>query len=61
MCDLPVRRHAQASRPDHQGRSMSSYIPDFIRQMGSIVRRDSRADRSTAARVDARALSRLVV
>jgi len=39
---------------------MSSYIPDFIRQMGSIVRRDSRADRSTAARVDARALSRLV-
>jgi|tagenome__1003787_1003787.scaffolds.fasta_scaffold16546985_1 hypothetical protein len=39
---------------------MSSYIPYFIRQMGSIFRLGSRADRSTAARVDARALSRLV-
>ncbi|MET4273005.1 hypothetical protein ABIB68_002423 [Bradyrhizobium sp. F1.2.2] len=60
MCDLPVRRHAQASRPDHQGRSMLSYIPYFIRQIGSIFRLGSRADRSTAARIDARALSRLV-
>ncbi|MDD1517866.1 hypothetical protein DAA51_18020 [Bradyrhizobium sp. WBAH10] len=25
MCDLPARRHAQASRPDHQGRRMSSH------------------------------------
>ncbi len=24
MCDLPARRHAQESRPDHQGRSMSA-------------------------------------
>ena len=26
-CDLLARRHAQESRPDHQGRSMSSSIP----------------------------------
>nr|AWL97285.1 hypothetical protein CIT37_38105 [Bradyrhizobium ottawaense] len=32
ICDLPARRHAQASRPDHQGRSMSSF-PNLIRQI----------------------------
>jgi hypothetical protein len=40
---------------------MSSFIPDFIRQTGSIFRHGVRAGRSTAERVDARALSRLVV
>ncbi|EHR02254.1 hypothetical protein Bra471DRAFT_03005 [Bradyrhizobium sp. WSM471] len=34
---------------------MSSYIPDFIRQMGSIVRRGVRA-----GRIDARGLLRRV-
>src|SRR2546421_13006170 len=36
-CDLLARRHAQESRPDHQGRSMSSYIPISSHRLSRLI------------------------
>jgi hypothetical protein len=36
-CDLPIRRHAQESRPDHQGRIMSAIRPISARNPRALI------------------------